>query len=377
MGRRRIKRGIWIALFLLALSSGLMLYLLGDVESSRLSEGTAKLATKHESVPAVESPAAVVPKYIIPTYIIPAESTSSSIEVYFCPHDDCEGRLFSLLSSAESSIHCATFELNLPRIVSLLENKSRDGVEVGVVVDGNYYDEVENFSWARHDGSQGLMHNKFCVVDGKMVYGGSMNPTKNCAYKNNNNMVVIESKYLAENYEAEFDEVWAGEFGEGEKVPYPKILWNNISIQNYFCPEDGCRQHIRDELAKANSSIYFLQFSFTEDNIGRDLVMKHAEGIDVRGVFEKTKISNYSEYHLLQYQGIDVRLDKNKYNMHHKVWIIDNRIVITGSYNPSNNAEYDNDENVLIIEDERVAGMFLEEFRQVWEEAGAIETDKS
>ena len=305
--------------------------------------------------PAVESPAEIIPK----------ETTDSGIEVYFCPREDCEQELFKLLDSANVSIHCATFELNLPRVVSLLDNKSED-IDVKIVVDDAYYDGLENLSWVRHDGKQGLMHNKFCIVDGKEIYTGSFNPTKNCAYKNNNNMLVIESRYLSQNYEEEFEELWAGKFGKGDRVAFPKIVYNNMTIQNYFCPEDNCRERVRAEIMRANKSIYFLAFSFTDDYIGQDLVLRYNEGIDVRGVFEKTKISDYSEYHLLEYQGIDVRLDKNKYNMHNKVFIIDNRTVITGSFNPSGNANYDNDENILIIEDEGIAKEYLEEFWRVW-----------
>ncbi len=46
-----------------------------------------------------------------PKEIIPVEVTNSSIGVYFCPRDDCEGHLFELLDSAQESIHCATYEL--------------------------------------------------------------------------------------------------------------------------------------------------------------------------------------------------------------------------------------------------------------------------
>ncbi len=45
--------------------------------------------------------------------------------------------------------------------MSLLENKSREGLDVRLVVDNEYYDEVENLSFARKDGKSGLMHNKF------------------------------------------------------------------------------------------------------------------------------------------------------------------------------------------------------------------------
>jgi len=39
---------------------------------------------------------------------------------------------------------------------------------IKLVVDNNYYDEVENYSFARRDNSNQLSHNKFCVFDGNI-----------------------------------------------------------------------------------------------------------------------------------------------------------------------------------------------------------------
>ena len=55
--------------------------------------------------------------------------------------------------------------------------------------------------------------------------------------------------------------------------------------------------------------------------------------------------------------------------MHHKVFIIDESIVVFGSYNFSQNAEQRNDENLIIIHDPLIAGQFLLEFQRVREEA--------
>ncbi len=52
--------------------------------------------------------------------------------------------------------------------------------------------------------------------------------------------------------------------------------------------------------------------------------------------------------------------------MHHKVFIIDEKIVITGSYNPTKNANENNDENLLIIHDKKIAEKYLEEFNYVY-----------
>ena len=63
--------------------------------------------------------------------------------------------------------------------------------------------------------------------------------------------------------------------------------------------------------------------------------------------------------------GIDVMLDGNPRKMHHKVIIIDQSIVITGSYNFSRNADEKNDENVLFIYSPELAEQYLIEFSRL------------
>jgi phosphatidylserine/phosphatidylglycerophosphate/cardiolipin synthase-like enzyme len=51
--------------------------------------------------------------------------------------------------------------------------------------------------------------------------------------------------------------------------------------------------------------------------------------------------------------------------MHHKVFVIDGKIVALGSYNFSQSAETRNDENLLIVYNEDIAQQYLEEFQRV------------
>lgn len=294
---------------------------------------------------------------------IPEES-GEDIEVYFCPHDDCEEKLYDFIDSANESVHCALFELALESLKDLLKEKSKE-VDVKLVVDGDYYDKVENLSFARKDTTSQLTHNKFCIVDAKKVFTGSFNPTERGTKTNNNNMLLIDSKILAENYEDEFNELWSGVFGDGGGVENPILIYNGINIQNYFCPEDSCMEKVVDELRKANESIYFMTFSFTHKRIANMLILRMYDGVDVKGVYEKRNWKT-STFSLLEFQGADVKLDNNSYSMHHKVFIIDNRTVITGSFNPTKAGDYRNDENLIIIEDKDIASLYLEEFKHVY-----------
>ena len=108
-----------------------------------------------------------------------------------------------------------------------------------------------------------------------------------------------------------------------------------------------------------------MTFSFTHERIADAILFnKKAE---IKGLFEKLSgTSKYSQYNRLKDFGLDVKVDKNPKNMHHKVFIIDNITVITGSFNPSLNAENRNDENILIIHDKDIAKRYIEEFQRLF-----------
>ena len=241
-------------------------------------------------------------------------------------------------------------------------------MEVKLVIDTDNKETLKGAGIVE-DNRSAYMHNKFCIVDNEKLMTGSFNPTFNGAYKNNNNMIIIHSKHLALNYEGEFAELWNKTFGKGKVTENPLMYLNNKRYESYFCPEDHCADKIAAELEKANESIYFMIFSFTHDHLATILVKKYREGLEIKGVMEKSQNSKYTKYKLFSNQGMLVLWDKNPSMMHHKVFIIDNKTVVTGSFNPSNNADKSNDENILIIGDKEIAQRYLHEFDDVWKES--------
>jgi phosphatidylserine/phosphatidylglycerophosphate/cardiolipin synthase-like enzyme len=297
---------------------------------------------------------------------MPTENQSIKPEVYFCPEENCMEKLISQFDSAKK-IDCAFYDLDLIPLINVLK---KTDAELRIVMDDENYDgneeKFETFSSKiKVDIANHQMHNKFCVFDGKVVATGSMNPTGNDNYKNNNNLLIIHSTYLAKNYEEEFVELWNGVYSTGGKVGYPEINLNGNVIENYFCPEDCSPKIYTDVMEMAKESIYFMTFSFTQDEIGSSIIEAHNRGIDVFGIFDTSQYNSqkeYSEYDRMLENNISVRLDNSSGKLHHKVFIIDKKIVITGSANPSNNGLYENDENILILHDERIAEEYVLEF---------------
>ena|SRR3989344_3057777 len=292
-----------------------------------------------------------------------------TIDVYFCPREDCENTLIQFINTAEESVHCALFDIGLKSIQNVLDEKAAQ-LEVQIVTDNDYVKKY-NRSFVKTD-SWSLMHNKFCIIDGTKVSTGSMNPTDNDAHKNNNNLLFISSQVLAQNYEDEFQEMWNDTFKKGNPVRQPTIMLGNILLANYFCPEDYCADKVKEELEKAEESIYFMTFSFTNEGIANVILLKHLENMTMQGVMETRQISEHSQFMRLNYSGIDVVKDGNKNNLHHKVFIIDEETVVTGSFNPTGSGDKRNDENILIIKDKEIVRQFKEEFDTVYAEAKAL-----
>lgn len=137
----------------------------------------------------------------------------------------------------------------------------------------------------------------------------------------------------------------------------------------YFSPRGGCENAIIEWISRANRSIHILIYSFTLDSISDAIISAYKRGIDVKIVFEQEQITQYSEYWKLKEAGVPVRNDTNPYSMHNKVMIVDEEIVITGSYNWSSSAENRNNENMIIIRSREIAEIYEREFEKIWEKS--------
>ncbi|HOP30177.1 MAG TPA: phospholipase D-like domain-containing protein [Spirochaetota bacterium] len=292
-----------------------------------------------------------------------------------------EESFIKLINSSGQEINGAFYDISSMRVAQAFINAAKRGVKVRLVTDSDNLSgkPIESIIDAGipvvEDNRPGLMHNKFAVIDSSIVYTGSTNATDNCAFKNNNNSVIIRSPELADIYNAEFEEMFShGVFGNrSDVIPFAPLLnkyyvkIDDVHINAYFSPENNVEKIIKSRLNKAKSSIRFMAFSFTSDVIAETMISKFKEGITVEGVFEKKgSNSEHSEFTKMMIEGLPVVKDRNRKIMHHKVIIIDEKIVITGSFNFSKNANRKNDENILVIESREIAAKYLEEFKRIY-----------
>ena len=295
-------------------------------------------------------------------------------------------RLVNLMDRARRTLDVADYDFDLANVADAMVRAKQRGVRVRMVTDtdtlANTKDERIQSAFRRlreagipvvDDRRPAIMHNKLTVVDGEYVSTGSWNYTDGDTYRQNNWMGVFRSPELAANYTAEFEQMFAGRFGpaKAKTLPHPEVIVDGARIRTCFSPKGGCADLIVDTIGReASQSLYFMAFSFTHDGIGKAVVDKQKAGVSVVGVFESTGSQTpFSEYGTMKSAGLEVYTDGNPWAMHHKVIIVDGRLVIAGSFNFSANADKDNDENLLIIEDGDIASAFKAEFDRVLQQA--------
>ncbi|ACL24321.1 phospholipase D-like domain-containing protein [Chloroflexus aggregans] len=286
------------------------------------------------------------------------------------------------IANARQSIDLATFEYTLPPLAEALATAHRRGVKVRAALDRESLEDPVDAKFAgiledagipiSWEDTQAFLHSKFIIIDNQIVWTGSWNATINDTYRNNNNLLRITIPSLVENYRVEFAEMAAGRFGNSKQAvtPFSRITTPQATIENYFTPRERPASRIVELINGARRSVRFMAFAFTNDEIAGAMITRRQAGVTVQGVFERRNAGGSgSEFALLRDNGVEVLEDGNCYTMHHKVIIIDDRIVITGSYNFTARAERTNDENLLIIDDPVLAAAYLTEFERVFTQA--------
>ena len=148
-------------------------------------------------------------------------------------------------------------------------------------------------------------------------------------------------------------------------VPSVAQTFHPASVEVYFSPDGGCTEAIVAELGKAKKTVFVQAYSFTSAPIAKAIVDAHKRGVAVQVVLDKSqRTEKYSSADFVAHAGIPVSIDAKHAIAHNKIVIIDEAVVITGSFNFSKAAEEKNAENLLVIHDQKLAERYLENWRE-------------
>ena len=188
---------------------------------------------------------------------------------------------------------------------------------------------------------------------------------------NHNNILIINSKQIAEIYTKEFEQMYNGKFhtlkNKSENNIHVNIGNTNLSV--YFSPQDkGMTNELSEIINKSKKYIYIPTFLFTHKKLEQELINAHNRGVDIKIIIDSTNTyGQHSVFKELRNVGIPVKVENYAGKMHAKTMIIDDEYLVIGSANFSNSGENKNDENMLIINNKILTQFYKKYFEYFWE----------
>ena len=266
------------------------------------------------------------------------------------------------------------------------------------------------------DGSSGsgLMHHKFLVIDQTTVITGSANLTSSGLHGdagrpssrgNVNHLLRVNSPELALVFRQEFTQMWGdgpgskqdSRFGlQKAKGSMQTVQVGDIRVDALFSPHPRRdRNHglhmLEKQIRAAKDRIHMALFVFSAQQLTNVLREKIEQGVEIRLVADPGFASRpFSEVldllgvslpdHTCKVEAGNQPLDQalkgvgtprlaHGDKLHHKFAVIDNKTVITGSFNWSPSAAHTNDETLLVIHSPQLAKHFTREMDRLWESA--------
>ena len=136
----------------------------------------------------------------------------------------------------------------------------------------------------------------------------------------------------------------------------------------YFSLYDNPESIIIKNIDHAKEFINIAMYTFTDREIAQAIIKAKDRGVDIKIYLDYSQVNaEYSKSRYFVNNAIkDIRISSNNYIMHNKFAVIDNKIVITGSYNWTASAGERNDENLLVIDDENIVKKYQNQFNNLW-----------
>lgn len=157
----------------------------------------------------------------------PGAAADMVVQTCFSPQGKCSAHIRREIDQAKKELLVAVYAFTNDELAAALVQAKKRGVAVQVVVDrefdgrnqsskGKYFDankiplrRLSGMKSKNSDRDAGLMHQKFAVIDRKIVFTGSYNWTHSADNSNDENLLLFrEAGALAEEYRQAFLRLW-------------------------------------------------------------------------------------------------------------------------------------------------------------------------
>jgi phosphatidylserine/phosphatidylglycerophosphate/cardiolipin synthase-like enzyme len=315
--------------------------------------------------------------------------------------DDLDAVIRSFIAAAKTSLLVAVQELGSRSIAEAILAAKANKVHVQVILEGDYLlqDPPAADPWTAGGDNEGnrvihaallragvdvitdlnpaIFHQKFIVRDpGRptaAVLTGSTNftltdtgtnppPTGTGSGKvgnNLNHLLVLHGQHASDQYVAEFERLRSGTFGAlHERLEHRPAEFRlaHLRVKPLFAPEHGPEMEIMKQMLKSKASIDFAMFTFAQSSGIDDTMFRLVGSLNrIRGVLDRGQGAQaWAATGPLKAAGVQLYQNKpgtGVRKVHHKLMVIDERLVIAGSFNYTDPANTLNDENIVVLGD--------------------------
>lgn len=315
-----------------------------------------------------------------------------NIEIFMGPRqsggpDDLQDVIVNFIDGAEKRLLIAVQELDSQPIAEAIIRAKQRKVLVKLVLEAAYLLEKSGAEYPFLAGGENevnrvlhnailrasinvhsdynpyIFHQKFIVRDSLSVLTGSTNFTLTDTTANLNHIVIVHDKTVAQNYDREYDEIQQGHFGklnEGHDPAPSEVMVSNVRVKTLFAPDHNPEMEIMKQIAKAKRCVDFAIYTFASSSgIDDQLVFAKHAGISIRGALYKSQ-ANQTWAATETLKNADLSLffvpreglpTPRPRKLHHKLMVIDEQLIIAGSFNYTGPATKLNDENIIILGD--------------------------
>ncbi len=312
-----------------------------------------------------------------------------NVEFYAGPHDvgapdNLEQTIVNFIDGAQERLEIAVQELESEPIAkAIIRARKERKALVKLVIEHDYLraSRARKKPWepggrreanrAVHDAilrsnidikpdyNTSIFHQKFIVRDRQSLLTGSTNFTPTGVHNNLNHVVIVHDATAAKIYRREFREIAQGHFGklnEGHDPAPPDLNVSNVPIRILFAPDHSPEMEIMKQMLKAHRRVDFAIFTFSKSSGIDDTMLRLlGEGMPIRGAFDAMSgAQDWAAIPALNAAGAQlfkVAHGGGVGKLHHKLMVLDESVVIAGSFNYTGPANRLNDENIIILGD--------------------------
>jgi phosphatidylserine/phosphatidylglycerophosphate/cardiolipin synthase-like enzyme len=316
-------------------------------------------------------------------------------------------RLLEFITETQRTLDCSIYDLRHPRVIEALQALTRSGKRLRIAYDASKErtggltgdpkpsgtEEALDaagllpYATAVHNSGH-LMHDKFLIRDGDTLWTGSANFTVGGMEKQDNNCLALRDQGIIAQYAAIFNDLISGHHNhsrhqsslEAAHLQAVQAGARPGAVTAFFAPSEGERiEQTLDQALTSARRVRLLAFLISDPGILGALARFADPAADIQGVLDPHGMQD-----VLRYRHPDdpaywfmrdhrfVFAPSHAFNphteqdfMHNKVLIIDDGIVVTGSFNFSENAEL-NDENMLILRSRQIAAAYTSYFDRLY-----------